>query len=72
MHPEHHSADLIVVGSGVAGLSAALAAADAGARVALLTGGALLSGSSPRAQGGIAAAVGADDRPELHAADTLR
>jgi L-aspartate oxidase len=71
MHPDHHSADLIVVGSGVAGLSAALAAADAGARVALLTGGALLSGSSPRAQGGIAAAVGADDRPELHAADTL-
>jgi L-aspartate oxidase len=71
MHPDHHAADLIVVGSGVAGLSAALAAADAGARVALLTGGALLSGSSPRAQGGIAAAVGADDRPELHAADTL-
>jgi L-aspartate oxidase len=65
------SAELIVVGSGVAGLSAALAAAEAGARVALLTASALLSGSSPWAQGGIAAALGDDDRPELHAEDTL-
>ncbi len=79
MHPENvlprrgaaPPADLLVVGSGVAGLSAALAAAEAGARVTLLTAGALLSGSSPWAQGGIAAALGADDRPELHAADTL-
>ena len=63
-------ADLVVVGSGVAGLSAALAAAEAGATVLLLTAGALLSGSSPWAQGGIAAALGADDDPALHAADT--
>ncbi len=54
---------LIVVGSGLAGLSAALAAADMGAAVTLLTAGALLSGSSPWAQGGIAAAVGEDDSP---------
>jgi L-aspartate oxidase len=66
-----HFADLIVVGSGVAGLSAALAAAKAGATVRLLTAGALLAGSSPRAQGGVAAAVGADDAPALHAVDTL-
>jgi L-aspartate oxidase len=65
------SADLVVVGSGVAGLSAALAAAEAGAQVMLLTAGPLLAGSSPRAQGGVAAAVGADDAPALHAADTL-
>ncbi|MGH2469347.1 MAG: L-aspartate oxidase, partial [Chloroflexota bacterium] len=64
--------DLIVVGSGVAGLWSALTAAEAGARVALLCAGELLSGSSARAQGGVAAALGADDTPELHAQDTLR
>ncbi len=63
--------DLIVVGSGAAGLSAALKAARRGARVALLTAGAPLAGSSPRAQGGVAAAVGVDDAPALHAADTV-
>lgn len=64
-------ADLIVIGSGVAGLSAALAAADAGASVLLVTASALSSGSSWRAQGGMAAAIGRDDRPAYHAADTL-
>ena len=63
--------ELIIVGSGAAGLSAALAAGDLGAQVRLLTAGPLLAGSSPRAQGGVAAAVGADDSPALHAADTL-
>jgi L-aspartate oxidase len=63
--------DLIVVGSGAAGLAAALRAADMGASVALLSAGPLLSGSSPRAQGGVAAAMSADDAPELHAADTV-
>jgi L-aspartate oxidase len=62
---------IIVIGSGAAGLSAALAAAEAGATVNLLTAGEVLAGSSPRAQGGVAAAVGADDAPPLHAADTL-
>jgi L-aspartate oxidase len=55
----------------VAGLSAALAAADLGAPVRLLSAGPLLAGSRPRAQGGVAAAVGADDAPALHVADTL-
>jgi L-aspartate oxidase len=64
-------ADLVVVGSGVAGLSAALTAATQGARVVVLTAGEPLSGSSPNAQGGIAAAIGFDDDPALHAADTL-
>jgi L-aspartate oxidase len=63
--------DLVVVGSGVAGLSAALAAAERGARVQLLTAGPLLAGSSARAQGGVAAAVGADDATSLHVADTM-
>src|SRR5262245_46396332 len=62
-------ADLIVVGSGAAGLSASLRAAEMGARVALVTGGAQRTG--PRPQGGVAAALGADDAPALHAADTL-
>jgi L-aspartate oxidase len=64
-------ADLVIVGSGAAGLSAALRAAELGAEVALLTAGPLLAGSSPRAQGGVAAALGSDDAPDLHAADTL-
>lgn len=62
---------LLVVGSGVAGLACALAAADAGARVRLLAAGPLHSGSSWWAQGGIAAAVGEDDSVEYHEADTL-
>ena len=63
--------DLVVVGGGVAGLIAALCAAAEG-DVLVLTKGPLLSSNSLLAQGGIAAAVGADDSPALHAEDTLR
>lgn len=67
---EIFSFDVIVVGSGAAGLTAALELAPA--RVAVLTKGRLgLGGSSAAAQGGIAAAVGRGDSPALHAADTL-
>jgi L-aspartate oxidase len=62
--------DLVIVGSGIAGLVAALTAADR-ARVAVVTKGALEEGCSRWAQGGIAAAVAPDDSPELHHADTL-
>jgi L-aspartate oxidase len=62
-------ADVVVVGSGVAGLSAALAANRR--RVIVLSKGSLDAGSTPWAQGGVAAAVGPDDSPELHARDTL-
>ena len=62
---------LVVVGGGVAGLFAALCAAAEG-DVLVLTKGPLLSSTSLLAQGGIAAAVGEDDDPSLHAEDTLR
>lgn len=61
--------DVLVVGSGAAGLTAALGCAPL--RVTVLTKATLISGSSPWAQGGVAAAVGTDDTPALHAADTL-
>ncbi|HJR94287.1 MAG TPA: FAD-dependent oxidoreductase, partial [Gaiellaceae bacterium] len=68
-----HDTDLalVVVGGGVAGLFAALCAATEG-NVLVLTKGPLLSSTSLLAQGGIAAAVGEDDDPSLHAEDTLR
>ncbi|MGA8635683.1 MAG: FAD-dependent oxidoreductase, partial [Candidatus Dormiibacterota bacterium] len=62
--------DVVVVGSGIAGLSAALTAAPR-ARVAVVTKGALDDGCSRYAQGGIAAAVGDGDSPELHYEDTI-
>ena len=63
--------ELIVVGGGIAGMYGALCAA-AEADVVLLTKGPLLTSASYLAQGGVAAAVGADDAPELHTEDTLR
>jgi L-aspartate oxidase len=62
---------LVVVGSGVAGLAAALEAARE-TDVLVLSKGALLASNSYFAQGGIAAALGDDDSPALHAEDTLR
>jgi L-aspartate oxidase len=68
---KRHTPDVVVVGAGVAGLSAALAAADAGASVHVLAKASHRSSNSYAAQGGVAAAVGPDDDPALHAADTL-
>jgi L-aspartate oxidase len=62
--------DLVIVGSGVAGLYGALCAAAEG-RVLIVSKGPVLTSSSWLAQGGIAAATAAGDAPELHAADTL-
>jgi L-aspartate oxidase len=62
--------DVVVVGSGVAGMTAALALAPL--RVALLTKThTLVGGASPRAQGGVAVAVGPGDDPGRHAQDTI-
>jgi L-aspartate oxidase len=65
------SVDLLVVGGGVAGMFGALCAASEG-DVLVLSKGPLLSSTSSLAQGGIAAAVGEEDTPALHAEDTLR
>jgi L-aspartate oxidase len=62
---------MVVVGGGIAGMYAALCAA-AETDVVLLTKGPLLTSASYLAQGGVAAAVGEGDSPELHAEDTLR
>jgi len=61
--------DVLVIGSGASGLAAALSAERAGARVALATKGSIQACNSAKAQGGIQAALGADDSPEQHAAD---
>src|ERR1700712_227682 len=65
------SADVLVIGSGGAGLQAALAAARSGARVLLATKLGLASSNTAKAQGGIQAALGADDDPTVHAADVI-
>ncbi|MGH9157071.1 MAG: L-aspartate oxidase [Acidimicrobiales bacterium] len=66
--------DLLVLGSGVAGLSAAVRAASGpdGLRVGVLTKGELAQSATRWAQGGVAAVLGGDeDSTDLHLADTL-
>ena len=72
------TADVVVVGSGVAGLTAALHCRDAltasgrpDATVLLVTKALLDAGSTRWAQGGIAAALAADDSPDDHFTDTM-
>ncbi len=65
------AADVVIVGAGVAGLSVALELA--GLRVHLISKGRLeSSGASAMAQGGVAAAVGTGDSPEMHRRDTVQ
>ncbi|MFF3689843.1 L-aspartate oxidase [Streptomyces sp. NPDC002187] len=64
-------ADVVVVGSGVAGLTAALRCAAAGLSTVVVTKARLDDGSTRWAQGGIAAALGEGDTPEQHLEDTL-
>ncbi len=63
--------DFLIIGSGIAGLRAAIGLAGAG-RVLILTKAEPSEGNTGYAQGGIAAAIGDDDSPALHAADTIR
>lgn len=63
--------DVVVLGSGVAGLTAALTAAHAGLTVRILTKGELGASATRYAQGGVAAALSPPDSPELHFSDTV-
>jgi L-aspartate oxidase len=63
--------DVLVLGSGVAGLTAARTAAEAGLSVTVLTKGELAASATRYAQGGVAAALSPSDSPELHFSDTL-
>ena len=65
------SFDFVIVGGGVAGLRAAIGLAPAG-RVLVLTKAEPAESNTGYAQGGIAAAIGDDDSPALHEADTMR
>jgi len=62
--------DVAIFGSGIAGLTVACALSDT-LRTLVFSKGSYGDGSTPYAQGGIAAAVGADDEPSIHANDTL-
>ncbi len=62
----------LIVGSGIAGLYVALRCRDLGLRPTVLTKGRLEESNTRYAQGGIAAAIGSDDSPALHLADTVR
>ncbi|KZY63855.1 MULTISPECIES: L-aspartate oxidase [unclassified Oleiphilus] len=64
------SYDVLIIGSGAAGLSAALKL-DSSLRVAVLSKGEISSGSTPWAQGGIAAVLDQQDNEQSHIQDTL-
>ncbi len=70
-HPMEDKVDILVLGSGVAGLTAALEAAKAHS-VLVLTKAEIAETNTARAQGGIAAVVGDDDCFDSHVEDTLR
>jgi L-aspartate oxidase len=65
------SADVVVIGSGIAGLTAALRLRGSVDRVLVVTKDVLDAGSTQWAQGGIAAALGPGDTPGQHERDTL-
>jgi L-aspartate oxidase len=65
-----HTHDVLIIGSGAAGLAAALGVAGHG-RVALLSKGELPAGSTLWAQGGIAAVLDDEDHVDAHVADTV-
>jgi succinate dehydrogenase / fumarate reductase flavoprotein subunit len=72
---EEHAYDVVVIGAGGAGLRAAIAAHDAGARVAIVCKSLLGKAHTVMAEGGIAAAMGnayPDDNWKVHFRDTMR
>src|SRR5829696_2351516 len=72
---ERHQYDVVVVGAGGAGLRAAIAAHDAGARVAVVCKSLLGKAHTVMAEGGIAASMGnayPDDNWKVHFRETMR
>jgi succinate dehydrogenase / fumarate reductase flavoprotein subunit len=72
---EHHQYDVIVIGAGGAGLRAAIAAHEAGARTAVICKSLLGKAHTVMAEGGIAAAMGnlyPEDNWQVHFRDTMR
>jgi L-aspartate oxidase len=71
--PEHSTrdVDVVVVGTGAGGMSAALRAAQSGLRVLVVTKGELGEGATAWAQGGLAAALAPTDSLAAHVEDTL-
>ncbi len=67
-----HGGRPLVVGTGIAGLYVALRCRELGLRPTLITKARLEEANTRYAQGGIAAAIGPDDSPAFHLADTLR
>ena len=65
------TADVVVIGSGIAGLTAALRLRGQVEKILVVTKDVLSAGSTQWAQGGIAAALGPEDTPEQHERDTL-
>src|SRR5688572_26559504 len=65
------TADVVVIGSGIAGLTAALRLRGHVDKVLVVTKDVLAAGSTQWAQGGIAAALGPEDTPDQHEHDTL-
>ena len=67
-----HETDVLIVGGGAAGTMAAFECANAGVAVVQVTKGRATSGTTTVARGGLAAAMGKDDSPELHLRDILK
>ncbi len=65
------TSDVVVIGSGIAGLTAALRLRGQVEKILVVTKDVLSAGSTQWAQGGIAAALGPEDTPEQHERDTL-
>ena len=66
-----HEAEVLIIGSGAAGLSCALRLAALGHAVTVVSKGSLSSGSTLWAQGGISAVLDENDSLESHVRDTL-
>jgi L-aspartate oxidase len=69
MNPADVTGQPVIIGAGIAGLAAALFLAPL--PVVVINKGKFATGATNWAQGGIAAAIGADDAPAFHAADTI-